>query len=131
MKIKICKENQSIIEAELLKVNGKSSAHCYTVFREIEEISEKAERLLSKLFPKTFFKGAQFWETSGVACANSYKGIRNVTSIRIERGSKEWFLISISKATLWPNQSGGERLLISESQKTEAINRFCERFGTL
>jgi len=129
MRIAICDKNVAAIENALGSINGRSIAHCYTTAREITEVSLRAESRLSKLLSaKKNYQGAEFYSTSGGTVANCYKGMRNATKIKIMRGSKDWFLVSVSRAELWPNQSGKEEIIITEEQEKLALEKFSYLF---
>lgn len=129
MKIRITESNAKEIELELAKVNGKSSAHAYVNYSEIESVMVRAvKKLTSSLLPATMHAGAKFQSESGSSMPNSYKGIRNSTVVLIERTSSGWFLTNVRASSLYPNQCGGEVLTLTTEQKNEAVKRFLSNF---
>lgn len=132
MKIAITQNNAEKIEAELKRVNGRSTAHCYTTYEDIAYLASKAERMLTEFLPaKKYFKGAFFSSESGAVMPNCYKGTRNTTNIKMVRGSKEWFLTSVTKSSLWPNQYGRERLVLTPDQDALAINKLKSQYDVV
>lgn len=129
MKIRISAENEKKIESELKKVNGLSSAHCYTLFSEIKLIAKCAEDATRKLLTKKDMAGATFAVESGRAMPGSYKGVRNTTKIEIARTSTGWFLTSVNRGNLWPSQHGCERLTLTSAQSEIAVARFLSGFS--
>lgn len=122
MKIAVTEKNRSAIETALNTVNGRSSSHCYTTYAEIEYIAKRAEkRCESLLSAKKDFAGASFSSESGDSMPNSYKGMRNSTTIIITRGSKYWFLTTVNSSTLYPNQAGKEVLHFTTEQEAKAV----------
>ena len=130
MKINI---NQTAkIEAALSAVNGRSERHCYTTAEEIISIAQRTEKKLEKLnIPKNERSGAFVRSVSGDIMPNSYKGLRNVTSITLLRGVKEWFLTGCYRSELWPNQSGSEVLHITVAQHNTALKHFNSQFTVI
>jgi hypothetical protein len=129
MKIAICEKNVAAIEKALESINGRSFAYCYTTAKEVAEVSLRAESRLGKLLSaKKNYQGAEFYSTSGSTVANCYKGVRNATKIKIMRGSKDWFLVSVSRVELWPNQHGTEEIIITEEQEKLALEKFSYLF---
>jgi len=123
MKIKIDEKNADKIEKALKSVNGRASEHAYTSSHDIISIAVQAERKVLSLLPKKSASGACYSATSGQAVAKAYKWRRNGTKIVLCRGSKDWFLVDIWSVTLFED-GGSERLLLTDKQSAEAIERF-------
>ena len=88
MKIKIIPENAGKIEAELNKVNGKSTAHTLCSYNELVKVVEGAEKtLLQKVEYKKYMKGCSFSHISGGCVAKAYKYPRNCTCIQVVWGA--------------------------------------------
>lgn len=125
MKIKITKENAEKIEAALLGVNGKATAHTYTTFREIEIFAHESENYLStKYLLKNSYSGAIGVSISGSKVANSYRSTRAGTKITIVRGAVHWFLVDIKSVTIFINGGGSDVVTLTTEQKEEAVTRF-------
>lgn len=127
--LKIVESNAAVIEAALREINGRSEAHAYTTFREIESVAAEAEKTLGELLLKRDFAGAMWRETSGTAVPNSYNGTRNGTSIVIERRSSAWYLVAIAQVPLYTNGGGRGRLTLTAGQDAAAKARFGARYS--
>lgn len=124
--IKIEAKNFSAIEAALLAVNGRASAHSFTTGAEVAVVvAQAAEAELEALsIPKTRRVGATYRKTSGEAVNNTYARkayTRPATGIVIERRSSGWYLTSVVKREV--GQAGGGRghLYLTQAQAEEAI----------
>lgn len=130
--IKIDAANATKIEAALSAVNGRATAHAYTDYEDIFDLSRTAEAALEALrLPKTARKGAAWTETSGGAVTNSYarKGrTRTATTVRLERRAKDWYLVSAVKDEIYQQGGGKGRLTISQAQADDAVARLRATF---
>lgn len=112
--ILITPANASKIEAVLNAANGRATSHTYSVYSEIEEIAQRAERLLLETVGlKKLAPGAKFHSTSGNSVPNSYQYMRAATSVVIERRGAGWYFCS-AKATKIFACGGAQRLVISQ-----------------
>jgi len=132
--LKITEANAAAIEAALLAVNGKASAHAITAFSEIETIAQSAEAQLESLgIAKGRRAGAFYRKTSGEKMCNAYARkahLRAATSVMLERRSTGWWLVSASKTDVW--QSGGaERLHVTGPQADEAVAAVKAQFSVI
>lgn len=118
--IKITADHAPAIEAALLAVNGRSKAHAYTSYDEIAALAAAAEKTLDELLLKRDFPGAVWRETSGSAVANCYRGVRNGTTITIERRSSAWYLVDAHQAPLFKRGGGKGRLTLTVEQDVAA-----------
>ena len=93
MKIKVCQENAEKIQEVLDKAQKgarERKAHSYQVF----QARTKGEKLLdSKEVPQKYRKGFRIIYGETISC-NSYNYIPRATFFTLERGSKDWFLVS-------------------------------------
>ena len=122
MKIKLTKENADKINAELEKVNGKSTTHTYSYSHEIFKVVGEMENLLLELYiPMKQRKGAICKSVSGKKVANSYKYSRKATSITLERGAKEWFLTHIKSVDI--GKKGHTTLILTQEQDEIAVQQ--------
>lgn len=129
MKLKITPTNSKKIEAELASVNGKSTAHAYTTYSEIENLAKIAEITTLEYLLKKDANGVIFTAESGKHMPNCYKGLRNTTIVSMTRSSSGWFITSISPSSQWPNQSGFQRLTLTKEQKDIAVSKFLSDFN--
>ena len=126
--IKITEANETAIEAALSEANGRSEAHAYTTYGEIENLVSAAERALCSMLYKKDWQGAQWRETSGAKVANAYKGIRNGTSVVIERRSSAWYLIAAHKTPIYNDGGGKGWLYLTVAQQQAAHDKLNEQF---
>lgn len=126
--IKITVENKDVIEAALKNINGRSEAHAYTTFNEIDSLRKDAERKLEALLYKKDFRGAIYEETSGGKVANCYKGIRNGTKVRLIRKSSDWFITDIEQKQLFQSGGGKGQLILTEAQDSVAKLKLSESY---
>ena len=124
MKIKIDRTNPesvSAIRAALETVNGRSKAHAYTTFGEIESIAKNTEEFLYEFLTKADFSGAEYVVASGDPVANSYNNKRNGTEVTLRRGSSAWYLVEARQVELGTN--GGGRGFLRMTRKQDQIAR--------
>lgn len=132
MKIKIILKNAPLIEAELKNVNGQATGHTFTTYKDITDCARSAEIELKKVISvKKYFPGARFVSTSGEPVAKSCKYRRIGTTVTIERGVDEWFLLDVKSVSLWFNQGGNERLYLTKEQCDRAVSELMNRFSVL
>lgn len=126
--IRITEDKIAAIEAALVAVNGKSTAHTITSGTKVVTIAAKAEKLLNELIPAKARAGATYSYTSGGAVANSYKHIRNATKITLQRGSKDWMLVDVENVGIFTS-GGGEKMTLTPAQDAKAIARFRKSYN--
>lgn len=86
---------------------------------DVAPLAERAEARI-ELLPKKARVGARCVLLSGGAkLPNSYRNTRKVTRIVLERGGEAWFVVKVEECELWPNQSGGCRISLSDDQLTK------------
>lgn len=130
MKIRVMDTNKGKIEAALDSVNGRSDTHCYTTYSEIVEIVEHAERQLAALLPqRTYRAGAKYVSESGGSVPHSYRYARTTTHVTVERSASGWFLVGVCRSSLWPNQCGTDRLILTPGQDKRALENFKRRYS--
>lgn len=123
--IAITPANAAAIEAALAAVNGRASAHAFTSFEEVADLAASAEEAIADLnIPKTARAGAVWYQTSGAAVANAYKGTRQGTSVKLVRRTSGWHLEAAASATLYKEGGGAGRLHLTPTQRNEAVRRF-------
>jgi hypothetical protein len=118
---RITEQNQSAIVAILAAVNGKSTAHTFTTYAEIEQIAAQAEKQVVDLVgSQKAAVGAQLKATSGEKVPNAYKYSRDGTQVTIERRASGWFLVDARHATLYAS-GGASKLTLTAEQDARAI----------
>lgn len=126
--IKITESNAAAIEAALKEVNGKAYSHTYNTATEIFALAQSSEKSLEKMgIAKARRSGAIVWSVSGEAVANSYKGTRLGTQIRLERRSSDWYLMEVTTARLW-KEGGFTDLVLTKAQDEEAVANFRKQY---
>jgi hypothetical protein len=122
MKIKIAlntkgRELSNAIEA----VNGKARSSTASAM-DVLNASEIAEKQLAAFgIAKSSRIGAELTYTSGGSVAKSYKYKRIANVIRAIRGGSCWYVTSITKVELWPNQDGGIKIGLNAEQEKTAL----------
>ena len=122
MKIKIAlntkgRELSNALEA----VNGKATASTASAM-DILNATEVCEKRLAEFgISKSSRIGAEMTYTSGGSVAKSYKYKRIANVIRAVRGGSYWYVISITKVELWPNQDGGIKVGLNAEQEKTAL----------
>ena len=122
MKIKIAlntkgRELSNAIEA----VNGKARSSTASAM-DVLNASEIAEKQLAAFgIAKSSRIGAELTYTSGGSVAKSYKYKRIANVIRAVRGGSCWYVTSITKIELWPNQDGGIKVGLNADQEKTAL----------
>jgi hypothetical protein len=122
MKIKIAlntkgRELSNALEA----VNGKATASTASAM-DILNATEVCEKRLAEFgISKSSRIGAEMTYTSGGSVAKSYKYKRIANVIRAVRGGSYWYVTSITKVELWPNQDGGIKVGLTADQEKTAL----------
>jgi hypothetical protein len=131
--IKISPENTAAIVEALKAANGRADRHAFTTFAEVEGLVITAESRLAKtLLPKAAHKGARLIAISGDAVPNAYAKkatTRAATRMELERRSTAWFVTAITADTVYQS-GGGLRLVLTQTQKDEAVTRFSATLHT-
>ena len=114
--IKITQSNSKKIELALANANGKSTAHTFVNFAQIEALVVDAEkRLTSLLGSKKHFPGAVFDAISGFAVPNAYKYSRIGTQITLTRKPTGWYLATVASTVIY-KEGGKKTLRLTEAQ---------------
>jgi hypothetical protein len=97
---------------------------------ELDDLVKTAEAALAAIgIPVGLRQGARYEFAEGgiQGVCNAYKkkaGPRDSTHVVIQRGSKDWFLISASRRGFFPGAPGRDNLVLTTAQKDLAIQRF-------
>ncbi len=118
MRIPINSANEKCIAAALAKVNGRALRHVATT-TDVVSVAERAERQLDADKLPTSRRGGivAVW-CSGGAAAKAYRYAMTRTRLVIERGPRagRWYLIAVSRAKVYPQQSEKLDIRISRDQ---------------
>jgi len=122
MKIKVALNTKSReLSDSLEKVNGKARSATASAM-DILNATEIAEKQLAAFgISKSSRIGAELTYTSGGSVAKSYKYKRIANIIKAVRGGSYWYVTSITKVELWPNQDGGSRVGLNADQEKTAL----------
>ena len=115
MKIKIDSKNIDKITAALDEVQGKANARILFAGA-VSALAHIAEEQLDRLdIPKKYRQGATviFYE-AGLPSAYKYRA--ETTRLDIERGKSAWYLVGVSRITIYPREKGICRLQLTEQQ---------------
>jgi hypothetical protein len=122
--IKITAKNLLVIQAALVKVNGKACAHTFSA-GEIIDVAEHAEfELLNLMGNKKDAVGATVFARSGNKLPNAYKYSRQVNKITIERRSSGWWLVYVGCYETWDKSGSRSSLTLTAAQDAKAVARF-------
>jgi len=124
--IKITQANSQKIEEALREINLKSTAHTYTRFDQVENLTVDAESRLTKLLgAKKHFTGAIFDAISGAAVPSSYKYLRDATCVNLVRKAGGWYLIDAVSTVI--HKAGGKKILSLTSDQDAIV---CKKVRT-
>lgn len=120
--------NAQKINAALKDVNGRSESFTIRDQEEVLAITKKAELFLfNAQLSESDWRGARFEFRPAGPRASGYKYAANSTRITIERGSKDWFLVSVMKDAVSPRESASKTLYLTsdhiEKSKQNTIAR--------
>jgi hypothetical protein len=104
--IKITLENRELIEATLRKANGALTAHRFTQFSEVHDLSTKTEAQLLKMLGSASL-------APGAACLTE--------TIVMERHSSDWYLVAIADAGTYAEDGSLPKLSLTLAQKEAAM----------
>ena len=121
--IRITLENKDSIVAALASVNGKAERHAYTLFSEIESLSQAAETKLIRIVGALkYAPGATWIETSGATVANKYTYARDATRVTLTRRAAGWFLTDVAGVKIYAQGGGVGRLTLTPAQDERAVS---------
>ena len=128
MRIKLTIKNNSAINAELAKVNGKAESFTITCTNQILQAIKRAEEKIAAL-PKSQWKGAKVMFRPAGPSANSYKYNAKSTRVYLERGATDWFLVKVQEDAVFPKQKEFLYITISADQAAEIQRRAIAEFS--
>lgn len=116
--------------------NTKSSIPGYkalthgTDHRQMKNFAAEAEAFLKeKDLPKKLWKDTMVTFQSGAPCPSSYKYSRACHYVRLIRGIKDWFLVSIIRTDQSPTEGHDFKIHLTQQQKVELIQRVEAQFS--
>ena len=127
--IRIIEKNRAAINAALRTANGTASVHTITDYSIVEMIAETYEKKLVALVgAKSRAGGASVSYVSGGTLPNCYTYSRIVSNLTLKRTATGWFLVGIWAQTA-RNESGAERLTLTETQDADAIKLLRRKYA--
>jgi hypothetical protein len=132
MKIKVALNTKGRELSNALEfANGKARSSTASAM-DILNATEIAEKQLAAFgIAKSSRIGAEMAYTSGGSVAKSYKYKRIANLIKAVRGGSYWYVTSITKVELWPNQDGGIKVGLNADQEKTALAGVRAKFYTL
>jgi len=128
MKLKISDnpKDQAKIEDMLQRVNGEATSHTYSSASEILAVAREAEETLDRLLlPKKCRAGAVAAKTSGDKVPSAYGYRRIATRVELTRGSREWYLTSVLRVEVFPDNQGRHlSMTLTPEQDKIAVEAF-------
>lgn len=128
MKINIA--DTDAVRAALAAVNGRATAHAYTLPSQIAAVVDYAEGTLARLaVPKAARKGARYMSQSSGNLPNAYKYAARGTVVTLARGASAWFLVDVAACDIWPGKAPIQRLTLTQDQDAIAIAAVRRQYG--
>jgi len=129
MKIKIALNTKSReLSDSLEKVNGKARSATASAM-DILNATEICEKRLAEFgISKSSRIGAEMTYTSGGSVAAAYKYTRIANRIKAVRGGSFWYVTSIERVELFPNQDGGIKVGLNAEQEKTALSAVRAKF---
>lgn len=91
------------IEAALVAVNGTATAHTLTTWRDVDDVTDRAERRLDRSdVPQSARVGVIVRYTPAGPAAKAYKYGAVATSIEAMRTASGWWLTGVTRTTIRP-----------------------------
>jgi hypothetical protein len=122
MKIKIALNTKGReLSDSLEKANGKARSATASAM-DILNATEIAEKQLAAFgISKSSRIGAEMTYLSGGSVARAYKYTRIANRIKAVRGGSFWYVTSIERVELFPNQDGGIKVGLNADQEKTAL----------
>ena len=132
MKIKIALNTKGRELSNALEfANGKARSSTASAM-DVLNASEIAEKQLAALgIAKSSRIGAEMTYISGGSVARAYKYTRIANRIKAVRGGSAWYVTSIDRVELFPNQDGGIKVGLNADQEKTALSQVRSKFYTL
>lgn len=129
MKIKISLKNAAKINAALEAVNGRATSFAISSYVAVADYAADVEkRLAASQLPKAERPGAIAHITPAGPTAKAYKYAAKSTTIRLERGSQDWFLTDVTETSIYPRQSEFVSITISCAQRDTIARKALEGY---
>ena len=124
--MKINVNNRDKLNAALAEVNGRAQTHTANA-TSVQVMADDAERALEKFgLQKGSRRGAVAYAVSGGSLPNAYghKAYSvNVTRVKLERGSRDWFMVNAERDAVDPTASRNVAVRLSDNQVRLATER--------
>lgn len=128
MKIRISLANWGKIGTILAKLNGKSRLHVADVGFVVRAAAEMEAQLDDLHIYKKDRAGATATSMSGGDVSTGYTYSRIVNTLKIERGSADWFLVAVERTDIGGN-ADKPRLSLTPAQRDIAMAKFASQFS--
>lgn len=118
MKLKIAQQNATKIYDALASVNGKAVSFTISTYSAVAAYAAAVENMLEQSQLLKAERGGVVAQIrpSGPS-ASAYKYAAKSTTIRLERGPKDWFLVGVSETTVYPRHTESVAVTISPAQR--------------
>jgi hypothetical protein len=132
MKIKIALNAKGReLSDSLDKINGNAKSSTASAM-DILNATEVAEKQLAAFgIAKSSRIGAEMVYTSGGSVARAYKYTRIANRITAVRGGSFWYVTSIERVELFPNQSGEIKVGLNADQEKIALSQVRSKFYSI
>ena len=132
MKIKIALNTKGRELSDALEaVNGKARSATASAM-DILNATEVAEKQLAAFgIAKSSRIGAEMTYTSGGSVARAYKYTRIANIVKAVRGGSFWYVTSIQRIELFPNQDGGIKVGLNADQEKTALSQVRSKFYSI
>ncbi len=118
MKIKVVEANREQLQAAIKSQVG-DGIHVHGVDH-ILSYAPRGERWLDRhSVPKAARRGVQVCVRGYERVPNCYGFDRKASEITLERGSRDWYLVAVSRAELHPSQGGRLEVRLTETAESE------------
>lgn len=119
------------IRKALKSVNGSAIKWAITDPIDVLAAATAAEQALDDAkLPLRYRPGTRYEYRPAAEAANAYGNSAVSTSITLERGARDWFLVGIGRVTVWPRRDDKaiRRITISNDAAQAIVNRALEPF---
>lgn len=124
----IDRDGEKISDA-LKRVNGKADEHTFEYPVELDRVNLAAIKKYESLgLPKSHHKGASYIATSGEPVPSGYKYSRIATRVRVECFATGWFITSIERCDIYPNEGGGIELVLTQDQNDYLVGKLQDQY---
>jgi hypothetical protein len=128
LNILVAEEHRESLQSALDQIQHNAYANVLGATTLLSHVEDAEDQLEEAEIANSHRAGATFSVTPSGPSANAYKFSQLGTAATFERKKGGWFLTHIERVTVWPRQSGKERLSISAKQKGIVISKLLKKF---